>query len=87
MSNLMNLKDFELSHKDRSIESLSKWRSAVWLVKNPRRRFRWVADLVKRKHAEDKLRKLQVFSLFSFFLTSASVLSPKRKLLKKLGHE
>ncbi|KAL9319186.1 hypothetical protein ACSQ67_015703 [Phaseolus vulgaris] len=59
MSNLMNLKDFELSHKDRSIESLSKWRSAVWLVKNPRRRFRWVADLVKRKHAEDKLRKLQ----------------------------
>ncbi|TKY53381.1 putative calcium-transporting ATPase 11 [Spatholobus suberectus] len=53
------LRDFELSHKDRSIEALSKWRSAVWLVKNPRRRFRWVADLVKRKHAEEKLLKLQ----------------------------
>lgn len=86
MANLMNLKDFELSPKDRSIEALAKWRSAVWLVKNPRRRFRWVADLVKRKHAEEKLRKLQVLSLslllFSFLLTSTSVLSPKRKLLR-----
>ncbi|CAJ1967623.1 unnamed protein product [Sphenostylis stenocarpa] len=59
MESLMDLRDFELSPKDRSIEALAKWRSAVRLVKNPRRRFRWVADLVKRKHAEEKCRKLQ----------------------------
>ncbi|BAT96345.1 Calcium-transporting ATPase [Vigna angularis] len=59
MDNFMNLKDFELNPNDRSIEALAKWRSAVWLVKNPRRRFRWVADLAKRKHAEEKRRKLQ----------------------------
>ncbi|RDY05350.1 putative calcium-transporting ATPase 11, plasma membrane-type, partial [Mucuna pruriens] len=57
MDNL--LKDFELNHRDRSIQALSKWRSAVTLVKNHRRRFRWVADLVKRKHAEEKRLKLQ----------------------------
>lgn len=68
MDNLMNLKDFELNPNDRSIEGLAKWRSAVWLVKNPRRRFRWVADLAKRKYAEEKRRKLQVLSRFFFFL-------------------
>jgi len=79
MENLMNLKDFELSPNDRSIEALAKWRSAVWLVKNPRRRFRWVADLAKRKNAEEKRRKLQVLSRsFSFFRTSTHVLLPQR---------
>ncbi|XP_027363830.1 calcium-transporting ATPase 4, plasma membrane-type-like isoform X2 [Abrus precatorius] len=55
------MKDFELDHKDRSSEALSRWRSAVsaWLVKNPRRRFRMVADLAKRKQALDKHRKIQ----------------------------
>ncbi|KEH19262.1 Ca2+-ATPase amino-terminal autoinhibitory domain protein [Medicago truncatula] len=42
------LKDFELEDKDRSIDALSRWRSAVSLVKNPRRRFRNAADLGKR---------------------------------------
>lgn len=54
------LKDFELENKDHSIEGLSKWRSAVSLVKNPRRRFRNVADLVKRLQAQEKLKKIQV---------------------------
>ncbi|XP_057426932.1 calcium-transporting ATPase 4, plasma membrane-type-like [Lotus japonicus] len=53
------LKDFELENKDHSIEGLSKWRSAVSLVKNPRRRFRNVADLVKRLQAQEKLKKIQ----------------------------
>lgn len=64
------LKDFELENKDSSIEALSKWRSAVatWLVKNPRRRFRNVADLVKRVQAQEKRQKIQV--LISSFIHS-----------------
>ncbi|KAK7336525.1 hypothetical protein VNO77_17068 [Canavalia gladiata] len=46
------LKDFELEHKNPSVEALRRWRSAVSLVKNPRRRFRMVADLEKRFKAE-----------------------------------
>ncbi|CAI8584746.1 unnamed protein product [Vicia faba] len=53
------LKDFELEDKDRSIEALTRWRSAVALVKNPRRRFRNVADLAKRAVAQEKQRKIQ----------------------------
>lgn len=71
MESFLNPEEFKLSHRDRSIETLEKWRSAAWLVKNPRRRFRWAADLVKRKHAEDKRRKIQVlFCSFSFSLVS-----------------
>ncbi|RDX75660.1 Calcium-transporting ATPase 1, plasma membrane-type, partial [Mucuna pruriens] len=46
------LKDFELDHKNPSVEALRRWRSAVTLVKNHRRRFRMVADLDKRVEAE-----------------------------------
>ncbi|XP_061353874.1 putative calcium-transporting ATPase 11, plasma membrane-type [Gastrolobium bilobum] len=53
------LKDFELESKNCSIEALSRWRSAVSLVKNPRRRFRNVADLVKRIQVQEKHRELQ----------------------------
>ncbi|PNX69433.1 calcium-transporting ATPase plasma membrane-type-like protein [Trifolium pratense] len=46
------LKDFELEPKNRSVEALRRWRSAVTLVKNRRRRFRMVADLDKRSEAQ-----------------------------------
>ncbi|CAJ2677078.1 unnamed protein product [Trifolium pratense] len=46
------LKDFELEPKNRSVEALRRWRSAVTLVKNRRRRFRLVADLDKRSEAQ-----------------------------------
>ncbi|KAF4358741.1 hypothetical protein F8388_013695 [Cannabis sativa] len=36
-----------------------KWRSAVALVRNPRRRFRHVADLVKRSEAQKKRKSIQ----------------------------
>lgn len=63
------LKEFELNDKDRSIEALSRWRSAVSLVKNSRRRFRNVADLVKRAQAQEKQEKIQVLFIFlSLFL-------------------
>ncbi|KAK9987373.1 hypothetical protein SO802_032324 [Lithocarpus litseifolius] len=53
------LKDFELDPKNPSNEALQRWRSAVSIVKNPRRRFRHVADLAKRSAAELKRRKIQ----------------------------
>nr|POE71717.1 putative calcium-transporting atpase 11, plasma membrane-type [Quercus suber] len=53
------LKDFELDPKNRSEEALQRWRSAVSIVKNPRRRFRHVADLAKRSAAVIKRRKIQ----------------------------
>ncbi|KAJ1430018.1 P-type ATPase [Sesbania bispinosa] len=47
------LKDFEVEHKNPSVEALRRWRSAVsFVVKNRRRRFRMVADLDKRSEAE-----------------------------------
>ncbi|OAY40399.1 calcium-transporting ATPase 4, plasma membrane-type isoform X1 [Manihot esculenta] len=53
------LKDFEVHHKNPSEEALLRWRKAVSIVKNPRRRFRMVADLVKRSEAEKKKRSIQ----------------------------
>lgn len=53
------LKDFELEDKDRNIEALSRWRSAVSLVKNPRRRFRNVADLERHAQLKEKQERIQ----------------------------
>ncbi|KAJ6700049.1 hypothetical protein OIU79_013153 [Salix purpurea] len=56
----MSLKDFEVQSKNTSEDALRKWRRAVTIVKNPRRRFRMVADLAKRAAAERKIRSIQV---------------------------
>ncbi|KAM7265819.1 hypothetical protein ACFE04_003502 [Oxalis oulophora] len=56
-------KNFDVDAKRPSQEALTRWRSAVWLVKNPRRRFRMVADLAKRAEDERK-RKLAQFMTF-----------------------
>ncbi|KAE9459764.1 hypothetical protein C3L33_08340, partial [Rhododendron williamsianum] len=52
-------KNFDVEPKNPPEEALRRWRSAVWLVKNPRRRFRMVADLAKRAEAERKRQKIQ----------------------------
>ncbi|GLT95926.1 hypothetical protein SLE2022_135790 [Rubroshorea leprosula] len=52
------LKDFEVN-KHASDEARRRWRSAVTIVRNRRRRFRMVADLDKRTEVEDKKRKIQ----------------------------
>ncbi|GAV76175.1 E1-E2_ATPase domain-containing protein/Cation_ATPase_C domain-containing protein/Cation_ATPase_N domain-containing protein/Hydrolase domain-containing protein/CaATP_NAI domain-containing protein [Cephalotus follicularis] len=52
-------KNFDVEAKRPSEEALKRWRSAVWLVKNPRRRFRMVADLAKRAEAESKRKNIQ----------------------------
>ncbi|CAK9147510.1 unnamed protein product [Ilex paraguariensis] len=51
--------NFDVEPKRPSEEALRRWRSAVWLVKNPRRRFRMVADLAKRAEAHRKRRQIQ----------------------------
>lgn len=54
------LKDFDLEHKNSSEDALRRWRSAVSIVKNRRRRFLYVADLARRAEAEKKKRNIQV---------------------------
>ncbi|KAK4743338.1 hypothetical protein SAY87_001339 [Trapa incisa] len=58
MENLLR-KDFSLGHKNPSADALRRWRKAVTIVKNRRRRFRNVADLDKRSEAERKRRGIQ----------------------------
>jgi len=55
-----NLQKFDLPPKNRSEEALRRWRDAVSVVKNPRRRFRMVADLATRHQNELKRRSTQV---------------------------
>ncbi|XP_042514298.1 putative calcium-transporting ATPase 11, plasma membrane-type [Macadamia integrifolia] len=51
--------DFDIQPKHSSQEALKKWRSAVSIVKNPRRRFRHTADLEKRNESEKKKLGIQ----------------------------
>jgi hypothetical protein len=51
---------FDLPPKNRSEEALRRWRDAVSVVKNPRRRFRMVADLATRRQNDLKRRSTQV---------------------------
>ncbi|KAL2591408.1 hypothetical protein AAZV13_12G010500 [Glycine max] len=51
--------NFSVQPKNPSEDALLRWRSAVSVVKNPRRRFRMVANLAQRADAEQKRKKLQ----------------------------
>ncbi|KAJ6387881.1 hypothetical protein OIU77_026447 [Salix suchowensis] len=51
--------NFVVDAKSPSEEALRRWRSAVAVVRNPRRRFRMVADLAKRAEAERKRKNIQ----------------------------
>ncbi|KAJ6392829.1 hypothetical protein OIU77_022332 [Salix suchowensis] len=64
--------NFVLDAKRPSEEALRRWRSAVSVVRNPRRRFRMVADLAKRAEAEKKRQNIQETSppLGSLYLES-----------------
>ncbi|KAJ9695899.1 hypothetical protein PVL29_011059 [Vitis rotundifolia] len=53
------LKDFDVQPKHSSEAALRRWRSAVTIVKNRRRRFRDVANLHMRSEAEKKKLKIQ----------------------------
>lgn len=61
------LKEFEVENKNPSEQAIRRWRKAVALVKNPRRRFRFVADLAKRSEAAKKRLQIKVsFSLSAY---------------------
>ncbi|GFP84283.1 putative calcium-transporting ATPase 11 plasma membrane-type [Phtheirospermum japonicum] len=66
-------KNFEVDAKRPSEDALRRWRSAVWLVKNPRRRFRMVADLAKRAEAEDKRHKIQEKIRIALYVQKAAL--------------
>ena len=51
---------FDVPAKHPSEEAQRRWRSAVGLVKNRRRRFRMVPDLDKRSEVETQRRNIQV---------------------------
>ncbi|XP_065856779.1 calcium-transporting ATPase 4, plasma membrane-type-like [Euphorbia lathyris] len=70
MENL--LKDFELEHNP-SEAALLRWRKAVSVVKNPRRRFRWVADLAKRSDAQRRKRSIQEKIRVALFVKKAAL--------------
>ncbi|KAK9217232.1 hypothetical protein WN943_005857 [Citrus x changshan-huyou] len=59
MENYLNMNFDSVQPKNPSEEALRRWRSAVGIVKNRRRRFRMVADLVKRSEAEKAKLKIQ----------------------------
>jgi hypothetical protein len=54
------LKTFEVPAKNPSEDAQRRWRDAVTLVKNRRRRFRMVPDLDKRWQVEAQRRQIQV---------------------------
>lgn len=57
--------NFDLKSKHSSDEALEKWRTVVGFVKNPKRRFRFTANLSKRYEAAAMRRTNQVPSLFN----------------------
>ncbi|XP_050231157.1 putative calcium-transporting ATPase 11, plasma membrane-type [Mercurialis annua] len=68
------LKDnFEVEPKNPSEEAIRRWRSAVSVVKNPRRRFRMVADLAKRAEAQTKRKKLQEKIRIALYVQKAAL--------------
>ncbi|XP_057531642.1 calcium-transporting ATPase 10, plasma membrane-type isoform X2 [Amaranthus tricolor] len=52
METLLNEEFGEVKAKNSSEEALRRWRSLCWLVKNPKRRFRFTANLNKRSEAQ-----------------------------------
>ncbi|GLT92874.1 hypothetical protein SLE2022_106860 [Rubroshorea leprosula] len=66
-------RNFEIQHKRPSEEALLKWRSAVSIVKNRRRRFRMVADLAKRAEAQRKRENLQEKIRIALYVQKAAL--------------
>ncbi|XP_075641940.1 calcium-transporting ATPase 1-like isoform X2 [Castanea sativa] len=52
MENYLNENFGDVKGKNSSEEALQRWRKLCWLVKNPKRRFRFTANLSKRVEAE-----------------------------------
>ncbi|XVF75759.1 hypothetical protein PTKIN_Ptkin13bG0213000 [Pterospermum kingtungense] len=59
MDKLLNLEGFEVEPKHSSEAALRRWRKLVTIVRNPRRRFRMIANLEKRSEAEQQKLKIK----------------------------
>ncbi|KAL8098298.1 calcium-transporting ATPase 4, plasma membrane-type-like [Apium graveolens] len=64
---------FAVESKNPSEEALQRWRNAVWLVKNPRRRFRMVADLAKRAEAGRNRQNIQEKVRIALYVQKAAL--------------
>lgn len=51
---------FDLKNKGSSDEALQRWRNLCGVVKNPKRRFRFTANIPKRSEAAQMRRSNQV---------------------------
>jgi Ca2+-transporting ATPase len=71
MESYLNENFGDVKAKNSSEEALQRWRKLCWLVKNPKRRFRFTANLSKRVEADAIRRSNQVLQLpshiFHFF--------------------
>ncbi|KAB5565085.1 hypothetical protein DKX38_005139 [Salix brachista] len=65
--------NFVVDAKSPSEEALRRWRSAVAVVRNPRRRFRMVADLAKRAEAERKRKNIQEKIRIALYINKAAL--------------
>lgn len=63
MENYLNENFCDVKPKNSSDEALQRWRKLCWIVKNPKRRFRFTANLTKRSEAEAIRRSNQVRAL------------------------
>jgi Ca2+-transporting ATPase len=52
MESYLNENFGDVKPKNSSDEALQRWRKLCWIVKNPKRRFRFTANLSKRSEAE-----------------------------------
>lgn len=66
MENYLNENFGDVKGKNSSEEALQRWRNLCWLVKNPKRRFRFTANLSKRFEAQAIRRSNQVLTLGEF---------------------
>ncbi|KAI3732986.1 hypothetical protein L1987_64200 [Smallanthus sonchifolius] len=65
--------EFDVPHRHPSEEALRNWRNAVSLVKNHRRRFRYVADLDKRSLHQDRVSKIKESLRVGFLAMRAAI--------------
>lgn len=70
--------NFGVKPKHSSTEALEKWRNLCGVVKNPKRRFRFTANLSKRYEAAAMRKTNQVPSYFTIDLLIVNFLSCMR---------
>ena len=66
MESYLNENFGEVKPKNSSEEALQRWRKLCWVVKNPKRRFRFTANLPKRVEARHIQQSNQVSFLLRF---------------------